>query len=147
MGKRERGPIERRPVQRNIDRLGYMHLLSLPGPTEESLSKCQLGQLCSELNKQHPNRLRQKSSEDGGPYGVWTVKFKDESGIDQGGLFRDSITTIFTELEAVHVQMLVPCPNRRMSAAISNDKFVPNPSYVSARHLEMHTGTQSGRRA
>ena len=45
---------------------------------------------------------------------------------------------VFTDLEAAHVQMLVPCPNKRMNTGdVGRGKFVPNPSYVDARHLEM----------
>ena len=69
---------------------------------------------------------------------AWKVNFVGESGVDQGGLFRDSLTTLVTDLEEPHVQMLIPCwNNRKARGKVGRDKFVPNPAYTTARHLEL----------
>lgn len=42
---------------------------------------------------------------------AWFVKFVGEGGIDDGGLFRESITELCYELQSNVLDLFIPCGN------------------------------------
>jgi hypothetical protein len=53
------------------------------------------------------------SEENGAGRRFWSAKFEGEGGVDQGGLFRESLREMCAELQAPRgaLRLLVPCPN------------------------------------
>jgi hypothetical protein len=56
----------------------------------------------------------------------WSVQFEGEGGSDHGGLFRESLRELCSELQAPHgaLRLLVPCPNDRRAA---HPRWLVNP--------------------
>ena len=48
----------------------------------------------------------------------YRVQFAGEGGIDAGGLFRDSLAQVCTELQSPHLPLLLPCPNARHGVGV-----------------------------
>jgi len=65
------------------------------------------------------------------------VEYQGEGGQDAGGLFRDSVTHICTELQTTALPLFVPCPNFKSKFGDNQEKFIPNPSSKSSLHLSM----------
>jgi hypothetical protein len=100
-------------------------------PTEGTLRHSIFGQMYRQVHRLPPRRLRHDGQ-------LWTIRFAGESGIDAGGLWRESVTQLVQDLELPYCGMLVPCPNNRNNdGRIGRDKFVPNPSYTSQEHVQM----------
>jgi hypothetical protein len=72
-------------------------------------------------NQQVPSEKYRKDEQ------PWRVQYTGESGIDAGGLFRDSLTQLCQELQNVHLPLLIPCPNARHGVGLTLDKYIPNP--------------------
>jgi hypothetical protein len=68
----------------------------------------------------------------------WNVQYRQESGIDVGGLFRDSLTQVCAELQSPHLPLFIPCPNARHGVGITLDKFLPNRSCSAPIYLSMY---------
>jgi len=88
------------------------------------------GQLFQQLRKRSPSELRVHEQ-------PWNTRYKQEQGIDAGGLFRDSLSQICQELQSPHVPLFIACPNARHGVGITLDKYIPNPSCDSELFLAM----------
>jgi hypothetical protein len=53
---------------------------------------------------------------------LWHVSFEGEGGIDQGGLFRESLTEMSKELHGPLLGLFVECPNNRRATGSNMDK-------------------------
>ncbi|GAB5369199.1 hypothetical protein AAMO2058_001385000, partial [Amorphochlora amoebiformis] len=86
-------------------------------------------QLYLQLHFIKPSVLRS----DGRP---WVVSYQGFGGQDAGGLFRDSVSTICSELHSPWVPLFVPVPNSKDGGVGDNqEKWIPNPSCRSALHI------------
>jgi len=88
-------------------------------------------QLYLQLHFVKPSLLRV----DGGSR-PWVVSYAGFGGQDAGGLFRDSVSTLCTELQSKWVPLFIPVPNSRDGGVGDNqEKWLPNPSSRSALHI------------
>ena len=67
----------------------------------------------------------------------WRVTFEGEGGTDAGGLFRDSVSHLCSELQSPAIPLLIPCPNSKTRIGDNQDKFIPSPAATSSVHLSM----------
>jgi len=65
------------------------------------------------------------------------VKYKNEDGLDWGGLFREAVTRITEDVFSRNLNLLLPSPNARLGTGLNLDKYVPNPAHTSPRLLRM----------
>ena len=95
-------------------------------------SKSVFGQVFTALHFQSPNFLR-------GPPGnhTWGVTYAGEGGTDAGGLFRDCISHICSDLMSKNTPLFIPCPNARGAFGDNQDKFIPNPAATSSLNISM----------
>lgn len=68
---------------------------------------------------------------------AFNVKFLSEGGIDDGGLFRDAIVNIATELQSHILPLLMKTPNNRNDHGNGRECFILNGSSRSPTHLKM----------
>lgn len=68
---------------------------------------------------------------------IFKVTFKGEGGSDHGGLYRDCITSVCTELQSKLLPLLIPTPNNKSEHGENRESFIVNPSSTKATHLEM----------
>jgi len=69
---------------------------------------------------------------------AWSVRFTNESGIDAGGLYRDSLAQCCTELQSNVLPLFIPCPNARAGVGITLDKYIPNRACTSDNYFAMY---------
>ena len=93
--------------------------------------KSVFGQIYRQLHFIRPSLLRTDQR-------PWRVTFEGEGGTDAGGLFRDSVSHLCTELQSSAIPLFIPCPNSRTKIGDNQDKFIPNPSATSSIHLSMY---------
>lgn len=96
------------------------------------------GQLFQQLHFIPPDRLR-------GTGQTWRVELVAEGGQDAGGVFRDSISHLCTDLQSTYLPLLVPVPNKQsMSDGQQSSGFenwhlwIPNTSSVTPYQLRMY---------
>jgi len=89
------------------------------------------GQMFFQLRRASASSLRV-------PGQPWRITYKSERGVDAGGLFRDSLTAICTELQSSHIPLFIPCPNAKHGVGITLDKFIPNRSCDSDLYIAMY---------
>lgn len=61
---------------------------------------------------------------------AWFVKFIGEFALDQGGLFRESLTELCQELQSSALSILVRTQNNKNSVGENRDKWTLNPVTV-----------------
>ena len=54
------------------------------------------------------------------------------------GLFRDSLAKVCLDLQAEHVPLFIPSPNRRSAVGAMLDKYTPNPAFARAASNEIY---------
>ncbi len=54
------------------------------------------------------------------------------------GPFRESITSMCTELQSTVLPLFIPCPNQQNNVGENRDKFVVNPSANGVHHLQQY---------
>jgi E3 ubiquitin-protein ligase HERC2 len=101
---------------------------------EPDLLKTSVGQLYQQLHFLRPASLRVQSGTR-----PWRVTFAGEGGVDAGGLFRDSLSTVCAELQDIKIGLFVPVPNQRAAVGRNQDMFLPNIACVSSLHLSMYS--------
>ena len=62
---------------------------------------------------------------------AWFVKFIGEFALDQGGLFRESLTELCQELQSPVLNLLVKTQNNKNNHGENRDKWTLNPSATS----------------
>ncbi len=67
---------------------------------------------------------------------AWKVKLIGEGATDAGGPYRETLSTMCTELMSDRLQLLIPCPNARDNTGQNLDQWVINPSAVTASQLQ-----------
>eukprot|EP00455_Lapot_gusevi_P055091 TRINITY_DN8933_c0_g1_i1.p1 TRINITY_DN8933_c0_g1~~TRINITY_DN8933_c0_g1_i1.p1 ORF type:complete len:1260 (+),score=500.66 TRINITY_DN8933_c0_g1_i1:503-3781(+) len=92
--------------------------------------KSVFGQVYRQLHFQRPASLRTNGR-------AWSCTYEGEGGTDAGGLFRDSLSNICSDLQSPHVPLFIPCPNSR-GFGDNQEKWLPNPSCTSQLHLSMY---------
>lgn len=105
------------------------------GEIEPNNSQCIFMQYYKQLNEKNAKIYRHSLDDKGR---LFNIKYQNESGVDWGGLFRDSISQCVSDLFSDHLTLLIPCPNARNTTNINMDKYVPNPSYSSGNYLSMY---------
>jgi len=86
-------------------------------------------QLYLQLHFIKPSVLRTESR-------PWVVSYQGFGGQDAGGLFRDSVSTICSELHSQWVPLFIPVPNSRDGGVGENqEKWLPCPSCRSQLHI------------
>jgi hypothetical protein len=68
---------------------------------------------------------------------AWFVKFIGEYALDEGGLFRESLSEITTELQSDVLPLLLKSKNQQNGTGIDMDMFVLNPGCNSEAQLKM----------
>jgi len=91
--------------------------------------KSVLGQIYRQLHFIRPSQLRTE----GRP---WRVTYEGEGGTDAGGVFRDSVSHICSEMQSDILPLFIPCPNSR-GFGENQEKWVPNPGAKSSLQLSM----------
>eukprot|EP01087_Luapelamoeba_hula_P012781 TRINITY_DN3603_c0_g1_i4.p1 TRINITY_DN3603_c0_g1~~TRINITY_DN3603_c0_g1_i4.p1 ORF type:complete len:4801 (-),score=871.08 TRINITY_DN3603_c0_g1_i4:39-14441(-) len=84
-----------------------------------------------QLNDLDPGTLRSNGQ-------AWNVQMEGESGIDVGGVFRDTLTEFCTELCSSYFPMFIKSPNARDQQGKHREKFVPNPRFIDPLSLAMY---------
>lgn len=102
---------------------------------EPSISQCIFMQYYKQLNEK-PSKIYRHALDEKGR--LLNIKYQNESGVDWGGLFRDSISQGVSDLFSDHLTLLIPCPNARNTTNINMDKYIPNPVYNSNNYLGMY---------
>lgn len=92
--------------------------------------KSVFGQAFRQLHFEKPENLRTTGQ-------LWRVTYEGEGGTDAGGLFRDSISHICSDLQSDYVPLFIPCPNSK-GIGENQDKWIPNPSCTTSLHLSMY---------
>lgn len=69
---------------------------------------------------------------------LWSAEFVGEGSIDVGGPFRESISNLCSDLMSDATPLFIRVPNARNSVGLNREKWIPNPSAVSALHLSMY---------
>lgn len=69
---------------------------------------------------------------------AWFVKFIGEAALDDGGLFRESITELCSELQSSALELFIPSANQSNKMGENRDKWVLNPQATSDMHLKMY---------
>ena len=64
------------------------------------------------------------------------AKYIGEAGSDDGGLFRDSITTMCHELQSDVLPLFIPCGNQVAKVGDNRDKWVVNPGATSSAQMK-----------
>ena len=67
----------------------------------------------------------------------FSVNFVNEAGIDAGGVSRDALTEIVTDLHGPDFNLFLLCPNGVSKINSNMDKYLPNPSCVSPLSIQM----------
>lgn len=62
---------------------------------------------------------------------IFRLKFLNESGIDEGGVFREGMTRIAEDLFSPHFNLFILCPNGVHNVFSNMDKYVPNLKHTS----------------
>ena len=89
--------------------------------------KSVFGQIYRQLHFIRPSLLRTDQR-------PWRATFEGEGGTDAGGLFRDSVSHLCSELQSPAIPLFIPCPNSRTKIGDNQDKW---------SHLEPHTATHN----
>jgi len=69
--------------------------------------------------------------------GAWFVKLMGEGALDDGGLFRESLTVICIELQSTALPLLMPCGNQKALVGDNRDKWVINPAATTDAQMKM----------
>jgi len=67
----------------------------------------------------------------------FSVNFVNEAGIDAGGVSRDALTEIVTDLHGLDFNLFLLCPNGVNKINSNMDKYLPNPTCVSPLSIQM----------
>eukprot|EP00742_Colponemidia_sp_Colp-10_P007630 GILJ01008224.1.p1 GENE.GILJ01008224.1~~GILJ01008224.1.p1 ORF type:complete len:2318 (+),score=345.48 GILJ01008224.1:234-6956(+) len=113
-----------------LDRVKASRLL-LKGTPDTEFNKSLFAQAYHQLTKIDPERLRQSSR-------AWKAEFRGEGGEDAGGLFRESITHVCSELQSPVLPLLIPCQNQQNDMGSNREKWIINPACTSAMHMGMY---------
>ena len=57
---------------------------------------------------------------------LWHATFEGMNGVDAGGLYRDSITRICSDICSTRLSLFILCPNGRMNDGYNRDCWIPN---------------------
>lgn len=68
---------------------------------------------------------------------AWFVKFIGEYAVDDGGLFRESLTEICSELRSKVLPLLIKSQNQEANVGQERDMWILNPDAKSERQLKM----------
>jgi hypothetical protein len=68
---------------------------------------------------------------------AWFVKFIGEFALDQGGLFRESLTELCQELQSPVLNLLIPTQNQKNLVGESREKWTLNPAANSPAQQKM----------
>lgn len=68
----------------------------------------------------------------------FSVKFKNEEAVDQGGPYSDSISQICKELQSHVLPLLIKSPNQAHHIGLFREKWILNPDSTSHIHLQMY---------
>lgn len=68
---------------------------------------------------------------------LFQINFKDEPGIDAGGVFREGMARIMDDLFSEHLELLLLCPNGTHQVHENMDRFLPNPQQTGPLALQM----------
>lgn len=117
-----------------IDNSKHGESIELKG-VDPLYTECVFIQLYKQLMEKNPSLFRQQLDSKGR---VFDVKYSSESGIDHGGLFRDSLSQGVLDLFGEYLSLFVPCPNARNESNINMDKYLPNPKFRSVEHLKLY---------
>ena len=89
------------------------------------------GQLYQVLDKVPPEKLHHPSL-------PLLVVFKGEQGDDSGGLCRETMTSIASELEAGSIPLFIPSPNGRNNLGYNKDVYLPDPNATSQKSIALY---------
>ena len=65
------------------------------------------------------------------------MRFKNERGIDAGGVYREALTEIVDDLHSEYFSLLMLCPNGQHAYPTNANKYVPHPASTTAMAVEM----------
>ena len=66
---------------------------------------------------------------------AWEVKFEGEGADDAGGPYRESLTLFCIDVQRPSLGLFIPTENQKGKIGLNQDRFVPDPTATSARHL------------
>lgn len=68
---------------------------------------------------------------------LFTVIFKNEDGIDMGGIYREALERCVEDLFSDIIDLFIPCANNKEGYKFNTDKYIPNPKHCSVEAMEM----------
>ena len=125
--------------QRRAHDLNLDHSLKLQsqdrGDTAPAASKCLFAQVFAQTRGIAPDTFRRSSADSRSQ--AFHVRFKNESGIDAGGVYRETLTEIVDDLHGAEFSLFLLCPNGQHAYPTNANKYVPHPAFTTALALEM----------
>lgn len=89
------------------------------------------GQAFEQLHFVPPQQLRSHGRQS------WHVDLVGESAVDAGGVFRESVTNICTDIQSLALPLFRPVPNSGSPGSPNWNMWLPNPASNSAHQLRM----------
>ena len=116
--REQQSPASARP-EIELDRHIAGEIMQANVPTEKALKGTVFAQAFTQLHPTDPSLLR-------GTDRAFKCQFVGEFGDDFGGLYRECLAQMSTELQSKVLPLLVPCPNAIHDVGGNRDLFVPN---------------------
>jgi hypothetical protein len=92
-------------------------IASTSGNKEESTM---FSQAFEQLHKDAHTIFRNPSNQ------LWTAQYIGMHSTDQGGPYRDSITSICSDICSTRLSLFILCPNGRTNSGLNRDRWIPN---------------------
>jgi hypothetical protein len=105
------------------------------GDTAPASSKCLFAQVFAQTRGIAPDTFRRSAADSRSQ--AFHVRFKNESGIDAGGVYREALTEIVDDLHCAEFSLFLLCPNGQHAYPTNANKYVPHPASTTALALEM----------
>jgi E3 ubiquitin-protein ligase HERC2 len=109
---------------------GLAMSLEARGGVDHDGTKSMFGQGCHLVAKWKPSTLRSSGR-------CFVAVFKGESAEDAGGVYREALDNMVTELSGPHVPVLIQCPNGVSGIGEYRDTWVVSPALHTPVHYKM----------
>lgn len=107
---------------------------SAAGENDPATSKCVFVQAFEQLRACKPEAFRVCADSSDR---VFTVNFKNESGVDAGGVYREGLQRMIEDLFSTRFNLFVQCPNAVHRSGDNLGSYVPNPRHKTPLAIEM----------
>lgn len=117
----------------SIDRIGAKDQAA-KGKVDHTGDWSIFGQIMRKIKEQKYKPLMMNQATDK----CWSTRFVHEGGIDDTGLFRESLYEFSVELMTSALPLLVKTANNKNDCGENREKFILNPASSSPSHIDMY---------